>query len=130
MIVVRFSDVPEFLEELEAEGRERVDGGIVRVTKIGSLVPLTNLTAVSVEAGFTVPRANLAVNLIPRTQLTLFTKRVGDLWNHEEADAEVGARADVLVREIEVGVNRLGLDVRAGSYTYLLRQHPTEGERP
>lgn len=124
MIVVRFSDVDEFLEELEQEGKERVDGGLIRVTKIATAASGPgNFVDYAVEAGFTVPRSNLAVNLIPRTQLTLFSRIVGSVPRHYiEWARDLQPKLDALVHEIEVGAGRLGLDVRAGSYTYLLRQ--------
>lgn len=100
---VRFNDVEEFLAELEHD-RERIDRGIVRVTKTltqTAQLPIQQLAVVATaRVGDTVVRLE---------------RYCGDLWGKEfPQDAETHERAEKVMRKLEDACRGMGLEVRAG----------------
>jgi hypothetical protein len=105
-MIVRFNDVNEFIEEIQLD-LAQIDRGIVQVTKAVSLTatpPLRHLAVVATaRIGDTVVRLD---------------HFCGELWEERATegshDAKIYARAEELMKRIEIAARSSSLEVRAG----------------
>ena len=105
-MMVRFNSVEEFLAELAADV-ELVERKIVRVTNLFR------------QKSPSFHDVTVVASAIVRSHIVRLDRLVGavmDTRDLTESDREVRARADGILTEIELKVQKMGLNARAGIY--------------
>lgn len=113
MIAVHFHDLDEFLTELDKHAEDAevvIERAIVRATP-SYRSGVTGLTSVFVLASFVSTRMHSVDELVH------LNARCGDLWGHDDRDAEVRERRDTLIEAIRSACEWHGLDLRSGMHT-------------
>ena len=112
MIAVHFTEVEDFLDELDRHAEDElvlIHRRTVRATPSIRMLP-TGLKRVSVVSSF--------VSVLGRSldELVHVDAYAGDLWGHTERDAEVEERRDAMMAAIAASCERHGLYLRHGFY--------------
>lgn len=111
MIGVHFTEVEEFLDELDRHADEEgivIERAIVRATPTYRLA--VGVRHVGILASFISSRQHSLPELV-RVEA-----QVGSHWGNQDADAAVNERRDALMDAIRAVCDRHGLEMRAGWY--------------
>lgn len=116
MIVgVHFTEASEFLDELDKHAANGlVERGIVRATPCYQRNAV-GLNQISVVASFVSTRPDALPELVHVTAVC------GELWGHDEKDAQVRERRDAIMASITSACERHELELRAGWYEATVR---------